>query len=154
MRMLLVLTMFLLAFTLSAAEIRGRVTAVSDGDTLTVLDDLDGGKFRVRLYGIDAPEKRQRFGAEARDHLSGLVLKKPVIIRYREIDRYGRIIGKVFLSGKDIGLMMLESGFAWHYSRYDNSADYIEAERSARIKRRGLWQDDTPVKPEDFRHHR
>ena len=141
----------LLSVMVPAAEIRGKVVAVIDGDTVTVLDELDKAKFRIRLYGIDAPEKRQRFGTEARDHLSGLVLKKPVIIRYKEVDRYGRIVGTIRIDGEDINRRMLRDGMAWHYSRFDKTPEYAESERLARNEKRGLWIERNPVDPHDFR---
>lgn len=85
------------AVGVSGAEIVGRVVGVSDGDTITVLEDLDKGRFRVRLAGIDAPEKGQAFGQKAKQYLSGLIFGKAVSVRFTTVDRYGRIVGRVYL---------------------------------------------------------
>lgn len=141
----------LFTLSLSAAEIIGKVVGVSDGDTITVLDDLDKGRFRIRFFGIDCPEKSQDFGNVAKKYLSSLIFGKKVSIRFREVDRYGRIVGKVILDGTDINLKMLEAGLAWHYKRYDNTPEYAEAEKKAKEKRIGLWQQPNPIPPWNFR---
>ena len=148
------IVLFLIAATVwvSGAEIVGRVVGVSDGDTITVLDNLDKGRFRVRLSGIDAPEKKQAFGQKAKQYLSGLIFGKVVSVRFRTIDRYGRIVGRIYLDRADICLAMVAAGFAWHYVHFDKSPDYADAEKQARAGRLGLWSDTVPpVPPWDFR---
>jgi endonuclease YncB( thermonuclease family) len=148
------LILFLIVFTslnLLSAEIRGLVVGVSDGDTITVLDDMDKGRFRIRLYGIDAPEKKQDFGQKAKQYLSSRLFRKAVVIRYKEIDRYGRIVGKVYLDNEEINVDMLKNGYAWHYKNYDNSEEYSQAEINARKKGIGLWSLKNPVPPWNFR---
>ena len=87
----------------------GRVVAITDGDTLTILT-TDRVQHRVRLAGIDTPEKRQPFGQVAKNHLSSLVNGQTVKVNYYKRDRYGRIIGKVLASGTDAGLRQIEAG--------------------------------------------
>lgn len=148
------LILFFIVFTsinLLSAEIRGLVVGVSDGDTITVLDDMDKGRFRIRLYGIDAPEKKQDFGQKAKQYLSSRLFRKAVVIRYKEIDRYGRIVGKVYLDNEEINVDMLKNGYAWHYKNYDNSEEYSQAEINAREKGIGLWSLKNPVPPWNFR---
>ena len=148
------LILFLIVFTslnLLSAEIRGLVVGVSDGDTITVLDDMDKGRFRIRLYGIDAPEKKQDFGQKAKQYLSSRLFRKAVVIRYKEIDRYGRIVGKVYLDNEEINVDMLKNGYAWHYKKYDNSEEYSQAEINSREKGIGLWSLKNPVPPWNFR---
>lgn len=148
------LILFLIVFTslnLLSAEIRGLVVGVSDGDTITVLDDMDKGRFRIRLYGIDAPEKKQDFGQKAKQYLSSRLFRKSVVIRYKEIDRYGRIVGKVYLGHIEINLEMLKNGYAWHYKNYDNSKEYSLAELNAKRKGIGLWSMKNPIPPWTFR---
>ncbi len=89
MKKLILFSLLLPLFSLFAAEIRGRVIAVSDGDTITVLDEMDQGKFKIRLDKIDAPEKKQAFGSKSKQFLSSLIFGKQVSIRYRAVDRYG-----------------------------------------------------------------
>lgn len=107
------LTAFLCA---SAAEIHGKVIKVYDGDTITVVDHLDKGKFRIRLAGIDAPEKGCPGDAEATEYLSKQILNKDVIIRYKSIDRYARPLGIVFATdGININDEMLRKGLVKKY---------------------------------------
>ena len=150
----------LLSFSLFAEEIVGRVVRVADGDTITVL--ASGGTrsvasaapvpHKIRLQGIDAPEKKQAFGNASRKFLSGLVANREVRVTYAKRDRYGRILGTVFVDGRDINLEMLKAGMAWHYKKYDTNPTYAKAESEARTARRGLWQDKNPTPPETFRH--
>lgn len=134
----------------------GRVVAIADGDTLTILT-TDQGQHRVRLAAIDTPEKRQAFAQVAKVHLSSLVNGQTVTVHYHKRDRYGRIVGKVLASGADVGLRQVEAGLAWHYKRYEQEqsdwdrAAYARAEVRARDERRGLWLDPKPVPPWDFR---
>jgi endonuclease YncB( thermonuclease family) len=151
MRFILFLIVFQLSVMVPAAEIRGKVVAVLDGDTVTVLDDLDKAKFWIRLSGIDAPEKKQAFGSAAKKHLSGLVLGKMVSVRFKEVDRYGRIVGTTWIDGEDINLRMLRDGMAWHYSFFDKTPEYAEAERMAQNNKCGLWIERNPVNPHQFR---
>lgn len=134
-----------------SAEILGRVVGVADGDTITVLDDMDKGRFRIRLNGIDSPEKKQAYGNKAKQYLSSLVYGKRVSVRFSAIDRYGRILGRVYVDNKDISLLMLAAGYAWHYTQYDNSPEYSATEKKARSAGVGLWADRAPVPPWIFR---
>ena len=145
------------------AEIRGRVVKVADGDTLTVLAAAGRAgsmnppppattQHKIRLNGIDAPEKSQAFGKVSKKHLSSLVFGKDVRVKYRNRDKYGRILGTVYVDGLDINLEMLRVGLAWHYKRFDSTPAYAAAESEARQNRRGLWSDSNPTPPEQFRH--
>jgi endonuclease YncB( thermonuclease family) len=151
MKKLLLLSLLLLSLSLFSAEIIGKVVGVSDGDTITVLDDMDQGKFRIRLDKIDAPEKKQAFGNKAKQFLSTLIFGKKVSIRFKSIDNYGRVLGVVSLDGKEINLVMVQSGYAWHYSYYDKTPAYIQAEKQARAEKKGLWQDPNPINPFEYR---
>lgn len=134
----------------------GRVVAVADGDTVTVLDE-SRQQHRIRLLGIDAPERRQAFGNRARQHLADRVFQREVAVEFGKKDRYGRILGKVVLDGEDINLLMLREGMAWHYKQFQRDqrpADrvlYATAEREAREAGRGLWADPHPQPPWEFR---
>ncbi|WP_153130491.1 thermonuclease family protein [Dechloromonas hortensis] len=133
------------------------VVGVSDGDTITVLDSSNT-QHKVRLAGIDAPEKSQAFGQRARDGLSALVFGKPVVVDSNKRDRYGREIGKVIVGGQDANLSQVRMGLAWHYKAYEKEqsttdrAAYAQAEIAARSRRAGLWQESKPTPPWDFRH--
>ena len=129
---------------------RGRVVKVADGDTITVLDAAKT-QHKIRLNAIDAPEKSQAFGEASRKHLAALVAGKDVRVEYAKRDKYGRILGIVFVDGRDVNLEMLRAGFVWHYKRFDSTSAYAAAEMDARQNRRGLWADKNPIEPEKFR---
>lgn len=139
-----------------ADTITGRVVGVLDGDTVDVLD-ADHSKHRIRLAGIDAPEKRQPFGARAKQQLSDLVYDQQVQVEWRKLDRYGRVIGKIEFKSADVNLEMIRRGLAWWYRQYareqspEDRSIYAEAEEGARKKRQGLWSDLEPVPPWEFR---
>ena len=144
-------SLIFLFHSLFSAEIKGKVIAVSDGDTITVLDEMDQGKFKIRLDKIDAPEKKQAFGNKVRQYLSSCVSGRDVTVRFRAVDRYGRIIGIVFCGGIEINLAMVQNGYAWHYCFYDKTPAYIQAEKQARSEKKGLWADSAPENPQQFR---
>ena len=135
-----------------AAEFKGLVVAVSDGDTIRVLD-AQKMQHKIRLDGIDAPETGQAYGTQSKKYLSNLIAGKAVRIVYTEKDRYGRILGTVFVGDKNINLMVIEAGYAWHYVYYaKNKLDYAAAEARAKKARRGLWADTVPpMPPWDYR---
>jgi endonuclease YncB( thermonuclease family) len=157
-----------LAAPARAAELRGKVVGVSDGDTITVLDAART-THKVRLAGIDAPESGQAYGARSKQQLSALVYGKPVIVIWHRRDRYKRIIGQVLQPApgecapageecvKDVGLALIESGLAWHYRRFQNEQTasdrerYARAEQTARARREGLWKESSPVPPWEYR---
>jgi len=135
------------------------VIKIADGDTLTVLDESKR-QHKVRLVGIDAPERKQAFGTVSRQNLADLVFGKKVDVEWSKQDRYQRVLGKVLLDGKDINLKQVKAGLAWHYTQYDKDlqlADkrlYADAQKAASLKGIGLWGDPAPVAPWDFRHHK
>lgn len=139
-----------------ANTLSGEVVGLADGDTVTILDAFKV-QHRVRLAGIDAPEKRQPFGDQSRQHLARLVFRKQVVVDWRKTDRYGRIVGKVTVGQVDAGLEQVRAGMAWHYKAYameqspEDRAAYAEAEDSARSSHQGLWSDKHSVPPWDFR---
>lgn len=140
-----------------ATTVVGKVIGVLDGDTIEV---LDSGKHqhRIRFAGIDAPEKAQPFGQRSKEHLSDLVFGKQVEVDGEKTDKYGRIVGKVIVSGADANLAQVKAGFAWHYKEYaseqttSDRALYATAENGARSSRAGLWRDPKPMAPWDWRH--
>jgi endonuclease YncB( thermonuclease family) len=143
--------------TASANVIQGRVVDVSDGDTVTVVD-ANSTQYKIRLTGIDAPEKAQAYGQKAKESLSDLVFGKLVEVEWSKQDRYGRIVGKIKLNGVDINLEQIKRGMAWHYKQYqkeqspEDRVAYAQSESHARDQGVGLWQDPTPIEPSVFRH--
>jgi len=137
-------------------ELPGRVVAIADGDTITILDSANT-QHRIRLEGIDAPESHQAFGEQSRLSLSEMIFGKDVSVSYQKVDQYGRLVGKISLDGKDINLEQVKAGMAWHYRFYEDEQTpedrevYAKAESEARAARRGLWQDPNPTEPYQFR---
>jgi endonuclease YncB( thermonuclease family) len=134
----------------------GRVVAIVDGDTITLLDSANT-QHRIRLEGIDAPESHQAFGEQSRLSLSEMIFGKDVSVSYQKVDQYGRLVAKIILEGKDINLEQVKAGMAWHYKFYEDEQTpedrdaYAKAEAEARTARRGLWQDPNPTEPYQFR---
>lgn len=154
---LLLVATFSWAAASTAANLHGKVVAVGDGDTVTVLD-ADKHQHRIRLAGIDATEKAQAFGQASKKSLSDLIYGRQVDVNWGKRDRYGRIIGKIVAEDADICLEQIRRGMAWHYKQYqcDQSTEdrraYAAAEDSARANHVGLWRDANPVPPREFRH--
>ncbi|RJX32326.1 MAG: nuclease [Oxalobacter sp.] len=155
----ILLSALLLCLPARAAELPGKVIGVTDGDTVKIL--IAGHKQeRIRLAGIDAPERRQPYGQKSRQHLSNMIFGRQVVVVWKKRDRYKRIIGKIVLDEKtDVGLEQIKAGLAWHYKAYqkDQSGDdrqtYADAELRARDKRAGLWSDANPVAPWAWRRN-
>ena len=141
----------------AAAEMRCEVVGVLDGDTIKCFS-ADKTEEKIRLAGIDAPEKAQPYGAASKKALSDAVFGKPVVIDWHKRDKYGRIIGKVVVFGVDANLQQIERGLAWHYRDYmkeqsaEDRAAYSAAHDQAKAARIGLWEDASPIPPWEFRH--
>ncbi len=157
--MKIIITLFLLnlfSSTTLAETIVGRVVGVADGDTITVLDSTKT-QYKIRLSGIDAPEKKQGFGNVAKKSLSDLVYDKQVSVEWEKQDRYGRIVGKVLEAGIDANLEQIKRGMAWHYKKYMNEQvlqdrlDYLHAQQDAKNAKIGLWVDSNPIPPWEYR---
>ena len=139
-----------------AGTIVGKVVGVSDGDTVTVLD-ANYVQHKVRLAGIDAPEKAQPFGQRSKENLSKWVSGRQVIVETTKNDKYQRAVGKVLVNRVDVNLEQVKAGFAWHYKEYSreqSEADrvlYARAENLARSSKLGLWRDANPMPPWQWR---
>ncbi len=147
-----------LSLSVQAAELIGRVVGITDGDTLTVLD-ASHQQHKIRLMGIDAPERKQPFGERARQNLAHLAFAQEVTVQWRKKHR-NRLIGKVLVNGVDVSLEQIKSGMAWWYEAYRKDQTerdrilYSAHEADARRSRIGLWQDPAPVAPWDWRRRR
>ena len=140
--------MFLAAWT-AWADFTGKVVAVADGDTVSVLRD-GTTTVKIRLNGIDCPEKKQPFGTRAKQFTSDLAFGKTVTVIEKEKDRYGRTVGEVILpDGRSLNHELVRAGLAWWYRRYaPNDAELEALEAEARAGKRGLWVDtDTAAPP-------
>lgn len=142
-----------------ADTLLGLVVGVADGDTITVLD-AERQQHKIRLAGIDAPEKKQPYGQKSKASLSSMVFGKRVTVEWTKRDRYQRIIGVVLVNGVDSNLEQVKAGMAWWYRQYAKEqtapqrAAYEVAENQAKAGRVGLWVDANPVAPWEFRHRK
>ena len=174
-RLLLLTFLAFIHFAAYAAELPpfdARVVGVSDGDTITVLDS-NNVQHKIRLQGIDAPEKAQPFGENSRQSLARMVFNKQVRIEPTKRDRYGRLVAKVWVTPidlpcaktgdpcpktLDVNLAQLTVGLAWHYRKYELEQSeqdrhrYAFAEEEARARKAGLWSDPNPTSPWQWRH--
>jgi endonuclease YncB( thermonuclease family) len=147
------LTLLLLAGQAGAEEFQARVVGVTDGDTLTVL--LNGRAAMVRLLGIDAPEKGQPYGQRAKQFTASLAFGQTVTVWTQERDRYGRLLAEVILpDGRSLNQELVRAGYAWWFRRYSTNPVLARLEANARVARRGLWVDQEPVPPWQFRRVR
>lgn len=125
------------------------VVGVLDGDTILVRHE--GKTAKVRLANIDAPEKAQPFGKQARQSLRELVYKKQVRIDSRAVDQYGRIVGLVAVDGLDVNREQMRRGMAWAYSYRNDDESYIALQSEAQQAQRGLWAAPEPQAPWQWR---
>ena len=133
-----------------ADTLSGKVVGVADGDTFTLLL-ADNTTKKIRLHGVDAPERKQPFGTVSRQQLSKLVFQKQVSVQQTDIDRYGRVVGIARVDGLVVNEEMLRSGLAWHYTEYDDNPRWAQLEREARQRGVGLWSERSPVAPWQWR---
>lgn len=154
MRMLLTaLCCLIIPITVAAQTYTGKVTAVKDGDTIEML--VKGKKLRIRLFGIDSPEKGQPHATKAKEFTAGLCFGKTVKAVQQSRDQYGRIVAEVVLpDGISLNTAIVSGGYAWHYRQFSKNPLLAEAEMQARKEKRGLWKDAHPVAPWDWRKHK
>lgn len=141
MKFSLLLLAPLLLFALS-----GKVVSVHDGDTITILAEKE--QIKIRLFGIDAPELKQLFGRKSKEFLTSMIAGQDVEIEQQGNDRYGRVIGIVFLGDRDINKEMVADGYAWAFRKF--SKKYAPQESEAKFEKRGLWRDN-PTPPWEWR---
>ncbi len=147
-RIVLISFLFFCSLEVSG-QLAGSVVSISDGDTFTLL--VNKKSLKIRMHGIDSPEKKQAFGEAAKKYISDLIFDQEVKVQVKGKDRYGRTIGIVSCRGVVINEKMLMAGFAWHYKKYDVNPVWAQLEATARKKRIGLWAHDHPIPPWNFR---
>lgn len=161
LRLLFVLS-FIVALPLCSKEqskpslesFSGKVIKIVDGDTYDVLT-ADNKTIRIRMNGIDAPEKKQAYGQKAKDYLARLCFGKEVIVRPYSFDRNKRLIADSYTATKmDLSREMVRSGYAWHFKKYSSDKKLADDENHARSARAGLWADNEPVAPWVYRSKR
>jgi endonuclease YncB( thermonuclease family) len=133
-----------------ADEFKGRVVGVTDGDTIKVLHVNQAET--VRLVGVDAPEKRQPYGDRARRFTADLAFDRTVTVVTSGRDRNGRLLGEVVLpDGRSLNQELVRAGYAWWFRKYSRDVTLARLEEEARQGRRGLWADETPQAPWEYR---
>lgn len=149
------LAVFILAIAYPAAaeQITGRVVAIQDGDTLTLL--VNRKQVKVRLADIDSPESKQPFGTRSRQSLATLCFNKEARLETQGKDRYGRTIATVYCADVDANATQVRQGMAWVFDRYASPSSPLYAlQNDARAARRGLWADSSPIPPWEWRGKR
>jgi endonuclease YncB( thermonuclease family) len=132
-------------------DFEARVSGITDGDTIKVLHE--NVQIRIRLWGIDCPELHQSFGTRAKQFTSHLAFGETVTVRVHDRDRYGRTVAEIILQdGRNLNHEIARAGLAWWYVRYARHDLELEAlEAQARAAKRGLWADNDPMPPWEFR---
>lgn len=139
-----------------ASAYPAKVVRIIDGDTIVVLDS-NNRQHRIRLAGIDAPEKKQAFGNVSRQNLANISFGQLALVDTYKLDRYGRELAVVYVNKIDIGLFQIKSGLAWHYKKYAHEQapseriEYASSELDAKRGKKGIWSDVHAVEPWDFR---
>ncbi len=136
----------------SNETITGYVVAITDGDTFTLLTK-EKQRVKIRLHGIDCPERKQPFGQAAKQKLSDLVFNKNVRAEKTDIDRYGRTVAIIYdASNKCINEELLKDGLAWHYVKYDTNIYWEQLQNEAKQDKIGLWSDENATAPWNWRN--
>jgi endonuclease YncB( thermonuclease family) len=150
-RLLIAIVACGLPLAVAAAEWRGVVSHITDGDTVWVRPSDGGPPKQVRIEGVDAPEICQAFGTESREALSRRLLRKRVTVVADGEDDYHRIVAHLRLGRADVGRWMVSHGYAWSYRFRRDPGPYAREEKRARAQRLGLWALGSPESPRDFR---
>jgi endonuclease YncB( thermonuclease family) len=130
-----------------------KVIKIIDGDTITVLSELDK-QYKVRLAEIDAPEKTQPYGKNAKEELSNKIFQKKIKILWKEKDQYDRVIGQLYIGSRYINQEMVEEGWAWNYEKYSSNNEIAKSQENAKTYKKGLWQSPNPIPPWKWRKKR
>ncbi len=149
-KLLLLFITFLLLIPISAKTLKGRIVKVSDGDTIVLLDSTNT-QHKIRLDGIDCPEKGQPFGTKATEFVKQLTINKTIIVEWKKKDRYNRILGIVYADSVNVNKELLKNGLAWHYKHFNNDAELAELEQQAKDKKLNIWSEKNPIEPYQWR---
>lgn len=145
-----VFSVLLVACNPNPDTIIGEVVSVADGDTFT-MKTLTGERIKVRLYGIDAPERGQDYGTKSRQFLNDLCYGKIVEVRVQDIDQYDRTLGTVYLDELNVNEEMVRNGLAWYYNHFVEDSRLDSLEQQARSKSLNIWSMENPIPPYEFR---
>lgn len=151
---ILILLLISSSYLFAQSIIYGKVIKIADGDTVTLLDK-NKKQIRIRLYGIDCPEKGQDYYQVAKNYVSNAIFNKEIKVEVINKDRYKRSVGIIWYDdNKNLNLELVEQGLAWHYKQFDKSKSYANAERTAQKQKLNIWQKKNPIAPWDFRKNK
>ena len=148
--LLILLVCFLACQPPEEGILKGKIVSVADGDTVILLTDNDE-RVKIRLLGIDAPERGQDYGTKARQYLNDLCYQKQVIVHYTEKDQYDRILGVLYVGDMNVNEEMVRQGLAWYYSHFVTDHRLDSLEQLARKEKLNIWSMKNPVSPYEFR---
>ena len=149
----IVILLLLISSNLLSLELKGKIIHISDGDTVHLLTD-NKEKIKIRLNDIDAPESKQAFGNKSKENLKKYIYQKNVVVKYKNKDKYKRVLGTIYYQNRDINLQQVKDGYAWVYKKYSKNPIYFKAEQEAKSKKLGLWSDKNPIEPWEFRKNK
>ena len=152
MKLFLYSILFLAAHVCSAQHmVEGKVIRIADGDSFTLLDATNK-QLKIRLHGVDCPERGQDFYQVAKSFTSAHLFNKSIRVEVLDKDHYGRFIAKVWLNDSlSLNLALLQAGLAWHYTAYDKSANFAAAQEMARKQSLHIWSLSNTIAPWEFR---
>ena len=144
--------LFISLTTFSQTTFTAKVVGIKDGDTVVVLDSLNN-QTTLRLAEVDTPEKSQAFGTKAKQFTSDQIYLKTIKYVVTDTDRYGRSIAMIYYDtdNKYISAEIIKAGMGWHYKRYSTSKELATFEDNAKKNKIGLWIDNNPINPSDWR---
>ncbi|NJK93968.1 MAG: thermonuclease family protein [Bacteroidales bacterium] len=143
---MLIIGIVLLLF--QSPEYTGTIIHVTDGDTFVL--QCEQGSIKIRMDGIDAPEKDQPFGSESTNFMKQYLYKKSTV-KTNGVDRYGRTIGTLYVDGININLLSVQKGYSWHFKKYSSDPELSSAEVQAKKEKKGLWEDPDAIAPWEWR---
>ena len=148
---LLSFLLYISTICVHAQSIQGKLIAIDDGDTFTLLD-ANKVQYKIRLNAIDCPEKGQEFSKKAKDFSYQFCAGKMVVAQLLNTDKYGRHIANVTVNGRSLNEALLINGLAWHYKKYSSDENLAALENTARKNRIHIWSLNNPMAPWIFRH--
>jgi micrococcal nuclease len=147
--------LFVLLFTIimtgwaRAESFTGKVTSVTDGNTITVI--YSNKERQMKISGVDCPDLDQPYGTEAKDFLVALIGGREIWVNVERMDHFNRSISKITLNGEDVAVQVVQAGLGWYDTRYSSNVQIAEAQARARASKSGLWSQEKPIPPWEFR---
>lgn len=134
-------------------RIYGKSIKVDDGDTFIFLDK-NNRQIKIRIEGIDAPEKGMPYARKSKEYLEALLLNRDLVVVGKSYDQYKRLVAQISVGKQDVSEAMISSGLAWHYKKYNQDKKLADLELKAKSQQLGLWQESSPMPPWKVRTYR